>query len=144
MILYNTLGQKKMEFVPHSGKKVNMYTCGPTVYHFAHIGNLRTYIMEDVLERYLRYDGYDVTRVMNITETNRYGTMVTILLGNYYEITYGQVTVNNLEIGDEVKRGETIAQVAEPTHSFVEEGSHLYMKMTLKGEPVNPALYLES
>ena len=68
MILYNTLGQKKMEFVPHSGKKVNMYTCGPTVYHFAHIGNLRTYIMEDVLERYLRYDGYDVTRVMNITD----------------------------------------------------------------------------
>ena len=68
MILYNTLGQKKMEFVPNSGKKVNMYTCGPTVYHFAHIGNLRTYIMEDVLERYLRYDGYDVTRVMNITD----------------------------------------------------------------------------
>ena len=67
MILYNTLGQKKAEFVPHSGKKVNMYTCGPTVYHFAHIGNLRTYIMEDVLEKYLRYAGYDVKRVMNIT-----------------------------------------------------------------------------
>ena len=68
MILYNTLGQKKAEFVPHSGKKVNMYTCGPTVYHFAHIGNLRTYIMEDVLEKYLRYAGYDVKRVMNITD----------------------------------------------------------------------------
>ncbi len=68
MILYNTLGQKKAEFVPHSGKKVNMYTCGPTVYHFAHIGNLRTYIMEDVLEKYLRYSGYDVKRVMNITD----------------------------------------------------------------------------
>ena len=68
MILYNTLGQKKAEFVPHSGKKVNMYTCGPTMYHFAHIGNLRTYIMEDVLEKYLRYSGYDVKRVMNITD----------------------------------------------------------------------------
>lgn len=68
MIIYNTLGQKKMEFVPHQGNKVNMYTCGPTVYHYAHIGNLRTYIMEDVLERYLRYSGYDVTRVMNITD----------------------------------------------------------------------------
>lgn len=45
-----------------------MYTCGPTVYHFAHIGNLRTYIMEDVLEKYLRYAGYDVLRVMNITD----------------------------------------------------------------------------
>jgi cysteinyl-tRNA synthetase len=68
MIIYNTLGQKKMEFVPHQGNKVNMYTCGPTVYHYAHIGNLRTYIMEDVLEKYLRYAGYDVTRVMNITD----------------------------------------------------------------------------
>lgn len=68
MILYNTLGQKKSEFIPHTEGKVNMYTCGPTVYHYAHIGNLRTYIMEDVLEKYLRYSGYDVTRVMNITD----------------------------------------------------------------------------
>ncbi|MCH5300695.1 MAG: cysteine--tRNA ligase [Ruminococcus sp.] len=68
MILYNTLGQTKQEFIPYENKKVNMYTCGPTVYHFAHIGNLRTYIMEDVLEKYLRYSGYDVTRVMNITD----------------------------------------------------------------------------
>ncbi|MDD5795889.1 MAG: cysteine--tRNA ligase [Oscillospiraceae bacterium] len=68
MILYNTLGQTKQEFIPYEDKKVNMYTCGPTVYHFAHIGNLRTYIMEDVLEKYLRYSGYDVKRVMNITD----------------------------------------------------------------------------
>lgn len=68
MILYNTLGNKKMEFIPHTEGKVNMYTCGPTVYHYAHIGNLRTYIMEDVLEKYLRYIGYDVKRVMNITD----------------------------------------------------------------------------
>ena len=68
MILYNSLGQTKQEFIPHNGKKVNMYTCGPTVYHYAHIGNLRTYIMEDVLEKYLRFAGYDVNRVMNITD----------------------------------------------------------------------------
>ena len=68
MILYNTLGNKKMEFVPHTEGKVAIYTCGPTVYHYAHIGNLRTYIMEDVLEKYLRYIGYDVKRVMNITD----------------------------------------------------------------------------
>ena len=68
MELYNTLGQQKQEFIPHEGNKVRMYTCGPTVYHYAHIGNLRTYIMEDVLEKYLRYAGYDVTRVMNITD----------------------------------------------------------------------------
>ena len=68
MILYNTLGMKKQEFKTHTQGKVNMYTCGPTVYHFAHIGNLRTYIMEDVLEKFLRYEGYDVNRVMNITD----------------------------------------------------------------------------
>ena len=68
MILYNSLGQTKQEFVPFTPGKVNMYTCGPTVYHYAHIGNLRTYIMEDVLEKYLRFAGYDVNRVMNITD----------------------------------------------------------------------------
>ena len=68
MKLYNSLTRTKDEFVPHEPGKVSMYTCGPTVYHFAHIGNLRTYIMEDVLEKYLRYTGLDVKRVMNITD----------------------------------------------------------------------------
>ena len=68
MLLYNSLTRTREEFVPHDGNKVSMYTCGPTVYHFAHIGNLRSYIMEDILEKYLRYVGYDVTRVMNITD----------------------------------------------------------------------------
>ena len=66
--LYNTLTKKIDEFHPNVPGKINMYTCGPTVYHFAHIGNLRSYIMEDVLEKYLRYVGYDVKRVMNITD----------------------------------------------------------------------------
>lgn len=68
MEIYNTLTKKKEKFVPNEDGKVKMYTCGPTVYHFAHIGNLRSYIMEDVLEKYLRYEGYDVKRVMNITD----------------------------------------------------------------------------
>lgn len=68
MKLYNSLTHRREEFVPHEPGKVKMYTCGPTVYHFAHIGNLRTYIMEDVLEKYLRYAGYEVKRVMNITD----------------------------------------------------------------------------
>ena len=68
MQLYNSATHQKEEFIPHVPGKVSMYTCGPTVYHFAHIGNLRTYMMEDVLEKYLRYAGYDVTRVMNITD----------------------------------------------------------------------------
>ena len=68
MKLYNTLTKTVEDFVPHEAGKVKMYTCGPTVYHFAHIGNLRTYIMEDTLEKFLRFSGYDVTRVMNVTD----------------------------------------------------------------------------
>ena len=68
MYLYNSASHKKEEFVPNHPDIVKMYTCGPTVYHFAHIGNLRSYIMEDVLEKYLRYLGYNVKRVMNITD----------------------------------------------------------------------------
>ena len=68
MQIYNTLTRKKEVFVPHTPGEIKMYTCGPTVYNYAHIGNLRTYIFEDILEKTLRYLGYDVTRVMNITD----------------------------------------------------------------------------
>ncbi len=66
--IFNTLTRKVETVVPNVEGKIAMYTCGPTVYHFAHIGNLRSYIMEDVLEKTLRYAGYDVKRVMNITD----------------------------------------------------------------------------
>ena len=68
MQIYNTLTKKKEIFKPIDEKQVGLYTCGPTVYHYAHIGNLRSYIMEDVLEKELRYEGYNVKRVMNITD----------------------------------------------------------------------------
>ena len=66
--LYNSLTRQKEEFKPVEQGKVKMYTCGPTVYHFAHIGNLRSYVMEDVLEKTLNFLGYKVTRAMNITD----------------------------------------------------------------------------
>ena len=62
MELYNTLTRKVEEFIPNKEGIVKMYTCGPTVYHFAHIGNLRTYIFEDILEKTLNYIGYNVKR----------------------------------------------------------------------------------
>ena len=68
MYLYNSATRKREEFIPNHPDLVKMYTCGPTVYHYAHIGNLRSYIMEDVLEKALRYAGYNVKRVMNITD----------------------------------------------------------------------------
>lgn len=68
LILFNTLNRKKEEFKPISGKKVGLYTCGPTVYDYAHIGNLRTYIFEDILKRVLEYNGYNVNHIENITD----------------------------------------------------------------------------
>jgi cysteinyl-tRNA synthetase len=68
LYLYNTLTRQKEEFVPIRPKEVGLYTCGPTVYNYAHIGNLRTYIFEDVLRRVLIFNGYTVRHVMNITD----------------------------------------------------------------------------
>ena len=67
MKIYNTLTHKVEEFIPNEEGKVKMYTCGPTVYNYAHIGNLRTYIFEDILEKTQRYIGYFVQICMNIT-----------------------------------------------------------------------------
>ncbi len=68
MRLYNTLTKKIEEFIPHEEGKIKMYTCGPTVYHYQHIGNMRTYIIEDIFEKTFKYLGYDVKRAMNITD----------------------------------------------------------------------------
>lgn len=83
-------------------------------------------------------------RIVNITESDRYGTTVTLLIGEYYEVFYSQVENVNYEVGDEVKEGDVIATVAEPTRSFTLEGPHLFFKMTYKGDPVNPTDYLEA
>ncbi len=68
MIIFNTLTRQKMPFEPINADEVKMYCCGPTVYHFAHIGNLRSYIFEDILRRALEFEGYEVKHVMNITD----------------------------------------------------------------------------
>ena len=68
MKIYNTLTRKVEEFIPWDSKEVSFYTCGPTVYHYAHIGNMRNYIGNDILDRTLRYIGYNVKRAMNITD----------------------------------------------------------------------------
>ena len=68
LYLYNSLTRKKEEFYSIKSGEVGLYTCGPTVYNYAHIGNLRTYIFEDILKRVLIYNGYEVKHVMNITD----------------------------------------------------------------------------
>jgi cysteinyl-tRNA synthetase len=68
VILFNTMTRTKQEFVPIKPGFVHLYCCGPTVYNYAHIGNLRTYVFEDILRRVLEFNGYNVTHVMNITD----------------------------------------------------------------------------
>src|SRR5947208_11669788 len=65
---YNTLTQQVEEFTPMDGRTVRMYTCGPTVYNYVHIGNLRTFTFQDILRRWLRYRGFQLDHVMNITD----------------------------------------------------------------------------
>ncbi|MFW6449659.1 MAG: cysteine--tRNA ligase [Nanoarchaeota archaeon] len=70
MKIFNTAQKQKQEFVPLQKGKVGIYTCGPTVYDYAHVGNFRSYIFSDLLKRYLRYKGYGITHVMNITDVD--------------------------------------------------------------------------
>ena len=67
---YNTLTARVDEFRPLEGNQVRMYTCGPTVYDYAHIGNFRTFVFQDIMRRYLRYRGYEVRQVMNLTDVD--------------------------------------------------------------------------
>lgn len=118
MKLYNTLHKTIEEFVPHEEGIVRMYTCGPTVYHFAHIGNLRTYIFEDILEKGLNFLGYDVRRVMNITDV-------------------GHMTSDGDTGEDKMKKGaerehKTVYEIADfYTNAFFSDCSKLHIKKPL-------------
>jgi len=70
LVLTNTIGRSKQVFKPIRGRIVRMYTCGPTVYDYAHIGNFRAYVFEDILRRYLKFKGYKVIQVMNLTDVD--------------------------------------------------------------------------
>src|SRR3954469_8673601 len=67
---YNTLTRSQEEFVPLTAGRVSMYTCGPTVWNYAHIGNFRTFLFEDLLRRYLEYLGCEVFQIMNLTDVD--------------------------------------------------------------------------
>ncbi len=70
MLIYNTLKKKKEEFIPQNPPKVTMYVCGPTIYDYFHIGNARSFVMSDIVRRYLEYKKYDVTFAMNLTDVD--------------------------------------------------------------------------
>src|SRR5881394_1080662 len=70
LALYNTLSRSVEPFAPLAPPRVTLYTCGPTVWNYAHIGNFRTFLFEDLLRRYLTYSGYDVFHIMNLTDVD--------------------------------------------------------------------------
>jgi len=115
MKLYNTLNRQIEEFIPNEEGIVKMYTCGPTVYHFAHIGNLRTYIFEDILEKSLTYLGYKVDRVMNITDVGHLQSD-------------GDVGEDKMLIGAK-REGKTVYEIADfYTNAFFDDAQKLNIK----------------
>ena len=136
-------GKQRLSW-PVMGNVILPYSMDTTVYYTT----LDQYACNDGLLIGAR-KGEEVTavadgRIVNVAQSDRYGTMVTLLIGDNYEVFYGQMGNVKHEIGDEVKEGDVLGLVAEPTRSFVLEGPHLYFKMTYQGEPVNPVNYLES
>ena len=123
MKLYNTLTKKVEDFIPHNKNMITMYTCGPTVYYYAHIGNLRTYISEDILEKGLRYLGYNVKRCMNITDVGH-------LTG---DSDTGEDKLSN----EAKKENKSVLDIAEfYTKAFFEDLKKLNIK---KPEIISPA-----
>ena len=119
LYLYNTLTRKKEEFKPIDKSEVGLYTCGPTVYDYAHIGNLRTYIFEDILKRVLKYNGYKVNHVMNITDVGH-------LTGD------GDMGEDKLEKGAQ-RESKTAGEIAEfYTKAFLGDLKHLNIKIPCK------------
>ena len=123
MYLYNTLTHKKEEFIPWNKENVTMYTCGPTVYHFAHIGNLRTYIMEDLLEKTLSYIGFNVKRCMNITDVGH--------------LSSDADTGDDKMVNSAKKEQKSVLEIAEfYTEAFFKDCEELNIK---KPEIISPA-----
>lgn len=115
MKIYNTLTRKVEEFVPHQEGVVKMYTCGPTVYSYAHIGNLRTYIFEDILEKGLEYLGYQVDRVMNITDVGH--------------MTSDADTGEDKMLKGAMREGKTVYEIAQfYTEAFLKDMDQLHIR----------------
>lgn len=115
MKLYNTLTKKIEDFIPYEKDIVRMYTCGPTVYHYAHIGNLRSYIVEDVLEKALIYLGYKVIRAMNITDVGH--------------LTDDSDFGEDKMVGGAKRENKSVLEIAEMyTDSFFEDALKLNIK----------------
>jgi len=136
---YNTLTQRVEEFQPQDGRTVRMYTCGPTVWNYVHIGNLRTFTFQDILRRWLRYRGYQLDHVMNITDVddriiqqaNAAGKTLAEYTGQYTEAFLADCATLRLERPEKLVRAtdhiadmiRLIQRLEETGHTYRSEGS---------------------
>ncbi len=129
--LFNTMTRRKEEFVPLNPPNVGLYTCGPTVYSYIHIGNLRTFMFEDVLRRYLRFKGYDVTQVMNITDiddktikgANKEGVPLGEFTARFTKAFFEDIALLNMEPAEHYPRAtEHIDEMAALVKRLVDRG----------------------
>ena len=146
--IHNTLTNKKEEFKPLVKEKVSMYTCGPTVYGYAHIGNFRAYISADILKRYLEYKGYKVKQVMNLTDvddktirdSNKAGVPLHEYTEKYINAFFEDMKTLNLEPADVFPRATEhikemtamIKKLQKNGHTYEKEGSTYYRISTFK------------
>ena len=128
---YNTLTRRKEEFKEIEPGKVRFYSCGPTVHDFAHIGNLKTFVVFDLIKRYLTYRGYQVDHVMNITDVedkiirkvNEKGLPLEELTGQYTEAFFEDMETLNILPADRYPRAtEHVSEMVEMIHRLVEDG----------------------
>ncbi len=131
MKIFNTLNKNKQEFVPLKKGKVSMYTCGPTVYDHAHVGNFRSYIFADLLKKYMKYKGYDVKHVMNITDIDdktirgakEKGQTLKEFTEYYTKEFFSDFDALKIQRPEEIpKATETIEEMVELTKNLLEKG----------------------
>ncbi|MBT3720947.1 cysteine--tRNA ligase [archaeon] len=128
---YNTLSKKKEEFNEINKGKIKIYTCGPTVYNYAHIGNWRSFVFSDILRRYLKYKGYDVMHVMNLTDVDdktirdsqKQSMSLKEFTEKYSKIFFEDMDILNIERVEEYpKATESIKEMLDITKKLIEKG----------------------
>lgn len=146
---FNTLTRSKQEFVPLEPGKAGMYTCGPTVYNYAHIGNFRAYVAQDLLKRHLKYRGFNVTHVMNLTDVEdkiirtckETGESRAALTGRYTQAFFEDLDTLGIERADQCPAateciGEMVALIKAleaKGHTYTEDGS-VYFRLSTFSE----------
>jgi len=132
--LYNSLTRRPDEVVPLDDRHVRMYACGPTVYRYAHIGNLRTFLLSDLVRRALEFEGYEVTLVMNITDVGHMTDEVSVSGRDKMQLAVDDEGLSAGEIADKYAKAfleDTAAIGIKPAHVYPRATEHITEMLTL-------------